>query len=165
VTDSTIPPAVLDEPIDLTTTDAGAEVLELKAALDRRKQAHLATCGLIAAARIDLDAVYRERAHLVAHLASLYPSVLVESAPDAPDWAIVYVDLPTGQASWHIATRDLPLFAGVQVVPADDPRAVWDQHSTAEKYRRVATSTRLVHEGRDALGDIEADAARIAYGT
>ncbi|MGW1998438.1 hypothetical protein [Embleya sp. NPDC001921] len=97
----------------------------------------------------NLDAVYRERAHLVAHLTALHPAVLVASAPDAPEWAIAYVDLPTGQASWHIAVRDLPLFADVAVVAADDPRAIWDRHASDEKYRRLDEATHLMREGRN----------------
>lgn len=109
----------------------------------------------------DLDAVYRERAHLVAHLTALYPAALVASAPDAPEWAVVYVNLPTGQVSWRIAVRDLPLFADIEVVAADSPRATWPGHSTDEKYRRLAEATQVMREASVEHGLIEAEAARI----
>lgn len=86
-----------------------------------------------------LSAVYRERAHLVAHLAAVYPSRL-GTDPAEPDWPVLYVDTPEGQLSWHIAPSDLELFAHV---PRDDG-AVWDGHSTEEKYRRLDAHTRAL---------------------
>lgn len=83
------------------------------------------------------DSVYRERAYLVAHLAGIYPAVIVHGAdPQEPDWPVVYVTLPTGQASWHLSPDDLDLFGHV---PAGD--ATWDGHSIEEKYSRVADAT------------------------
>ncbi|WP_086853371.1 hypothetical protein [Amycolatopsis kentuckyensis] len=41
--------------------------------------------------------------------------------PAEPDWPVVYIDLPTGQVSWHM--------------PAYSP--AWDRHTTAEKYERI----------------------------
>jgi hypothetical protein len=41
--------------------------------------------------------------------------------PAEPEWPVAYIDLPTGQVSWH-----MPQFA--------DP---WDGHDTEEKYHRV----------------------------
>lgn len=81
--------------------------------------------------------LYRERAHLAAHLAALYPSVMVPDAdPEAPDWPVLYVLLPTGQVSWHIAPADLDLF---EHVPTG--AAIWDGHDTTEKYRRLDAHT------------------------
>lgn len=89
----------------------------------------------------ELDGAYRERAHLVAHLAALYPSALTEES-DAAGYALLYVDAPTGQLSWHIARRDLGLFGHVARVPAHSVR--WDGHATVEKYRRLDELTRAV---------------------
>lgn len=94
-----------------------------------------------------LRGVYRERAHLVAHLAALHPSVISHNDPSETDWPVVYVHTPTGQASWHLSREDLDLFGHVPVVPADDPRAQWDGHTTEEKYRRLAELTRQVRGG------------------
>lgn len=46
---------------------------------------------------------------------------VVGFAPDEdPAWVIVYIELPTGQVSWH-----LPAYAGT-----------WDGHDNAAKYAR-----------------------------
>jgi hypothetical protein len=85
------------------------------------------------------DGAYRERAQLVALLAALYPAVLAPAADvDEPGWQILYLTLPTGQASWHIHPRDADLYGHVQQVPSDDERAQWDGHTTEEKYQRIA---------------------------
>lgn len=82
--------------------------------------------------------VYTERAHLTALLAAHYPSVIVFGAdPHAPDWPVLYVTLPTGQASWHVSPSDLPLFKHVDAVTSPDG-PVWDGHTNEEKYERVA---------------------------
>lgn len=89
------------------------------------------------------DDVYRERARLVAFLASLFPSVLSYADPDEPDWAVVYVSSPAGQLSWHIAPGDVELFAHVPKVTPDDKRAEWDGHDTPTKYERLAALATL----------------------
>lgn len=89
-----------------------------------------------------LDAVYRERAHLVAHLAAILPSVMADD-PSDPDWRIVYLDTPAGQCSWHIARSDLDLFTHVP-----DGAPVWDGHTTDEKYQRVRDFTAAVVQTR-----------------
>lgn len=49
------------------------------------------------------------------------------------DWhGCVYVDLPTGQCSWHFHDSQAHLFDGLPAYT--DP---WDGHDTPEKYRRV----------------------------
>lgn len=84
--------------------------------------------------------VYRERAYLVALLCAIYPATLVYGAdPSEPDWPVVFVDLPTGQASWHISPGDISVFDDVRSRNAGDPDApIWDGHSTLEKYERIA---------------------------
>lgn len=82
--------------------------------------------------------LYRERAHLVAHLAAVYPS-RIGVDPAEPDWPVVYVETEAGQMSWHLAAADLPLFAHV---PRGD--ANWDGHTTVEKYRRLDNLTRTL---------------------
>lgn len=41
--------------------------------------------------------------------------------PAEPDWPVAYIELPTGQVSWH--------------TPAH--KQAWDGHTTAEKYDRI----------------------------
>lgn len=84
------------------------------------------------------EIVYRERHHLIAHLAAIYPSVMVPgSDPDEPDWPVLYMTLPSGQVSWHIAPADMDLFGHV---PAG--KAEWDGHDVVEKYGRLDEHTR-----------------------
>lgn len=92
----------------------------------------------------DLDALtnaYRERAQLVAHLASLYPAVFAYSDPNTPGWPVVTITTPAGQMSWHIAPADFNLFDHVPAAEPDDPRAQWDGHTTEQKYARLAALT------------------------
>ena len=89
------------------------------------------------------DGAYEERNRLVAAIAKMFPASL-ERHPDADsdwedDWRwVVYIDLPTGQASWHIHDSHLPLFDGL---PRLQGRK-WDGHSTLEKYARLAALPR-----------------------
>ncbi|MFE5871629.1 hypothetical protein ACFQ6V_23695 [Streptomyces roseifaciens] len=94
----------------------------------------------LTAVEAERDAVYRERAHLIAHLAALHPSHIGYTDPNAPDWAVVIIEAPTGQLSWHIAERDLPLFEHVE--PTNRICRGWDGHTTEEKYERLRQHTR-----------------------
>lgn len=92
--------------------------------------------------RAALDGAYNERNRLVAFLARLFPSGLKYTA--IPGWdeawhGCVYIDLPTGQASWHYHDSEAYLFDGLPPYSGD-----WDGHSTELKYERIA---------RAALGD------------
>lgn len=98
----------------------------------------------------DLTSVYRERAHLVAHLASVYPSA-IGTDPAEPDWPVVYIDSPAGQLSWHISPDDAPLFAHVD----RSESVTWDGHTTEQKYARLDNLTRTI-----AAGDAKRDPAR-----
>lgn len=82
------------------------------------------------------DAAYLERNQVVAALAKAFPSGVARTAIEgwSEDWhGCVYIDLPTGQASWHFHDSHAYLFAGL-------PQYVgrWDGHTTAEKYERLA---------------------------
>jgi hypothetical protein len=81
------------------------------------------------------DEVYRERNQVVAALAKCFPSGTARTAIEGWDEAwhgCVYIDLPTGQVSWHFHDDDAHLF---DTLP---PYAgAWDGHDTAEKYRRL----------------------------
>lgn len=87
----------------------------------------------LADANASISFVYRERAHLVALLAALYPASW-QPDPNEGNWPVVYIQLPTGQASWHISPKDWHLFDGT----ARDDTTIWDGHTTAEKYERIA---------------------------
>lgn len=77
--------------------------------------------------------IYRERAHLVALLTSLYPSCGSYNDPENPDWLVVYVETPSGQMSWHIHPDDEDLFPNLQRCATYE----WDGHTTETKYERM----------------------------
>lgn len=88
------------------------------------------------------DGAYRERAQLTAWLAALHRAVLAPAPDiDEPGWQILYLTVADQQLSWHIHPRDAELFRHVEQVAADDPRAQWDGHTTAEKYQRIQALT------------------------
>lgn len=82
------------------------------------------------------DAAYLERNQVVAALAKCFPSGVARTAIEgwSEDWhGCVYIDLPTGQASWHFHDSHAYLFAGLPAYTKP-----WDGHSTEEKYARLA---------------------------
>lgn len=94
------------------------------------------------------DDAYRVHGQVVALLARMayhhgWPVGLArhpaeDTAWDA-DWrTIVFIDLPTGQASWHLHDSEVVLFGGLPEYPRP-----WDGHSTPEKYRRVNSAMAL----------------------
>lgn len=119
-----------------------------------------------------LNSAYLERAHLVALLAAQHPSHIGHTDPLAPDWAVLTVELPTGQACWHIAAADMDLFGHVQPTPYY--ARGWDGHSTEEKYQRIDQLVAELHPeaGLDELkrqqderdGDVRAVAALLKLG-
>lgn len=101
-----------------------------------------------AAARESLDAVYRERAHLLANIASRVPSVLDVGS----SWPVLFTYDEGVQASWHINPLDATLFDGIEEIDADDPRGRWNGHLTSDKYAAMARATaarfRAAHDER-----------------
>jgi len=90
------------------------------------------------ALRASKDAAYEERNRVVALLASVFPSVRARTAIEgwSEDWhGCIYITLPTGQASWHYHDSHAHLFAHVP-----EGAAIWDGHTTLEKYERVAAT-------------------------
>lgn len=93
--------------------------------------------------RSEKDGAYSERNRCVAVIAwlavRLAYRVWLGQHPDDPSWdpewrTIVFVELPTGQVSWHIHDSERHLFEGV----ANSSTKPWDGHTTAEKYERCA---------------------------
>lgn len=82
------------------------------------------------------DAAYLERNQVVAALAKCFPSGTAKTAIEgwSEDWhGCVYIDLPTGQASWHYHDSQAYLFADLPAY-----KGKWDGHTTEEKYSRIA---------------------------
>lgn len=81
------------------------------------------------------DQAYLERNQVVALLARCCPAGTQPTA--IPGWhaewnGCVYIDLPTGQASWHYHDSHAWLFSGLPPYPGE-----WDGHTTEEKYARI----------------------------
>jgi hypothetical protein len=102
--------------------------------------------------QIAIDGAYAERNKCIAAIAHLARargwSVGLGEHQDEPgkawdsEWrTVVFIDLPSGQVSWHIHDSQRPLFAGLSVyAPArerGDDAPQWDGHSTEEKYARL----------------------------
>ena len=82
------------------------------------------------------DAAYLERNQVVAALAKCFPSGTAKTAIEgwSESWhGCVYIDLPTGQASWHYHESQAYLFEGLPPYLGK-----WDGHTTPEKYERMA---------------------------
>jgi hypothetical protein len=89
------------------------------------------------------DQAYSERNRCVAALALMakgngWPVGLARH-PEAEVWEddwrnIVWINLPSGQVTWHLHDSELPLFDFLTL----DPSFEWDGHTTEEKYRRLA---------------------------
>jgi hypothetical protein len=107
------------------------------------------------------DGAYLERNQVVAALAKCFPSGVARTAIEgwSEDWhGCVYIDLPTGQVSWHFHDSQAYLFADLP--PYNKP---WDGHDTPEKYRRVAAldaaqsqaaaMAGLLEEAREAIAE------------
>ena len=77
--------------------------------------------------------IYRERAHLVALLTSLYPSYGAFNDPEYPDWLVVHIETPEGLMAWHVHPEDRDLFEGLEV--RNVPRM--DFSTPEEKYQRM----------------------------
>lgn len=92
------------------------------------------------------DAAYSERNRVVAALARLFPSGVART--NIPDWDItweqcVYIDLPTGQVSWHFHDSEAHLFEGLPAYTK-----AWDGHTTEQKYERLAGLATLTPDER-----------------
>ncbi len=82
------------------------------------------------------DGAYLERNRVVAALACCFPAGVGRTAIEGwdPEWEnVVYIDLPTGQVSWHFHDDHSHLFARLPKYAG-----IWDGHDTPEKYRRLA---------------------------
>jgi hypothetical protein len=50
---------------------------------------------------------------------SMLVGIRIDSAE--PTWPVIFIELPTGQVSWHVAEHSI----------------VWDGHTTQQKYTRI----------------------------
>lgn len=88
----------------------------------------------------ETDQAYLERNHLVAALSRLYPSGVLQTK--IPGWdkawhGCVYIDLPTGQISYHFHESQAALFAHLGPYVGE-----WDGHEKADVHFRLAALRR-----------------------
>ena len=82
------------------------------------------------------NAAYRERNRVVAALAHCFPSGIRKTSIQgwSDDWHnCVYIDLPSGQVSWHYHDSEVGLFKDLPPYEKE-----WDGHTTEQKYERLA---------------------------
>ena len=125
-----------------------AEVARLREAgfeLHRQIGVHEANAALLESdvARLTQakDGAYRERNMLVCALTKVFPSWLARHPETDTEWEndwrwIIFVQLPTGQASWHIHDSERAMFDHLPVGMNS-----WDGHTNDEKYQRIAALT------------------------
>ena len=82
-----------------------------------------------------IDEAYSDRnqaAMLAAKLATLWGfEVGWRTDPSEPDWPVLFIELPTGQVSWHIPKSE--------TVKTDlSYKREWDGHTVEEKRERIA---------------------------
>jgi len=69
------------------------------------------------ALRAKVDGVYSERNRLAAAFARMALAAGFKAGkgvdPDETKWPVVYVETPSGQVSWHIASRDADILKGL----------------------------------------------------
>lgn len=132
---------------------------------DAARQAILTERKIGNEADAERDQAYRERNHLVAALARLFPSGIRPT--DIPGWDpawnnCVYIDLPTGQISYHYHDDEAELFK-------DLPRYTkpFDGHAKDDVHKRLAelgvsyVTERTLREA-EAIKERTARCARIA---
>lgn len=84
-----------------------------------------------------IDAVYRDRSHILALLALHYPARIAFSDPNTPTWPVLTLETPHGQMAWHIHPGELGLFGHVRRADDKLAAAAYDGHSTEEKHARI----------------------------
>lgn len=86
--------------------------------------------------RAEKDEAYRQRNHLVAALARLFPSGIARTNISgwSPDWhGCCFIDLPSGQISYHYHDSHAHLFEGLPPYTK-----VWDGHDKEAVHARLA---------------------------
>lgn len=113
------------------------------------------------ALKAEKDGAYTERNQVVAALAKAFPSGVARTTIEGwdPEWhGCVFIDLPTGQASWHFHDSHASLFADLPTYAKP-----WDGHSTPEKYDRLARMKPICLESENAkLRDLLRGEAAVA---
>ncbi len=81
---------------------------------------------------------------LIARLAEMLGYKVGMKQHEGEEWEdewrhVIFIDLPTGQLSWHLHDSELENFPGIVPYLKE-----WDKHTTEEKYQRIAA---FIHRG------------------
>lgn len=87
-----------------------------------------------------MDEIYRQRNELAAALARLFPSC-IGIDPEEPDWPVLYIQLPSGQVSYHFSPTDLDLIEDI----TRSETVVWDGHTNEDKSLRLSLLGMVVY--------------------
>lgn len=121
--------------------------LSMSRAVAEDRRAQLATVTAERdALREEKNNAYSERNHLVAALAKLFPSGVRTTSIEGWDqeWnGCCYIDLPSGQISYHYHDSQSSLFA--HLPRYDQP---WDGHSKDVVHQRLAAIDAAIKEGK-----------------
>ena len=130
------------EPFAIENNDLKQELQEAKESVsDLRAATHIlaserdAAEARLKALEVRKDGAYLERNKLVSLLSKVFPSGKKKTAIEgwSKNWhGCVYIDLPTGQASWHYHDSQSDLFDHLP-----EYKGTWDGHTTDEKYERI----------------------------
>ena len=96
-----------------------------------------------------LDEVYAERnlcVALIASYAQWFGHTVGIKQHEGEEWEdewrnVLFVDLPTGQVSWHLHDNELGNFPDILGYAKS-----WDGHTTEEKYERIK---KYIHLGKE----------------
>lgn len=106
--------------------------------MDTKERDILVLQARVTALEEQKNGAYTERNKLVCLLSKVFPAsiedhVLKDGEEWDDDWRkVIFIELPTGQCTWHIHKSEEPMFAHLTPIGF-----VWDGHTTEEKYQRV----------------------------
>jgi hypothetical protein len=104
--------------------------------MKERLVANCENCNGVYAERDKLVALVYHMAQMLGYKSGIGEHVLQPGEEWDPEWySVVFIELPTGQVSWHIHVSEEDWFANDNMLQAYEP--AWDGHTTEEKYRRV----------------------------
>jgi len=93
-----------------------------------------------------INKAYWERNQLVCALSKVFPSFISEQDPDMQGYDkdfkyVCYIELPTGQVSWHLMNTEIEYFSHLEI-KKDVLSNFWDGHSDELKYERLKNLTK-----------------------
>ena len=129
------------------TSIIGGEIMDLKGLRKAIRALPAQPAEEVERLREAKDGAYEERNHLVAAFARLFPSGVAKTDILGwdPEWhGCCYIDLPSGQISYHFHDSQAYLFEGL---PAYGK--AWDGHDKDEVHARLARAALQQEQAND----------------